>query len=505
MLKKYIESLKNQRDLKNSIFNFLSFIITPLISLIATPLLLQNLGSELFGIWILVQSVLMILSMGDLGISTSIIKFGSSYISNSQKEKFTKLIDFCYGVSLIISVLISISTWFAGPYIVTSVFNVDLSNFRVASIAFKLIGLIVGIRLIGNVWASILMAHERYDIKGQINILFNIISSLFSIILVVLGFKIISLVVMILIVSFLNNLILFVNAVKIFPYITFFPSFNFKLEKNVISYSFNAWLQLIVNMIYSQSDRFIITSTLGPTALGYYSVCIQLASKLHEIPAAVCSFLLPKLSSLHEKADQPLLRKTYKNFYLFVLLFSVTSGFTMFIFSHDILSLWINPSFADKSTLLLRILITTFFGMTLGIVPYYYLNAIGHAKYITRLGAVNSSISVVLSLFLTPIFGVTGTAFGRLISIPTNIFIQIFIERKFLKTKFNYIRANLVPVIFVFIVGISWLVLVGESDNYRQLWLFLIKVFSFFSLIALFLTISFFKKNFKSKLKVFIK
>lgn len=456
MVKQLINILVKNKDFNNVISSLFSYIIIPIFTVITTPILLKTLGTEIFGLWMLIQSILMILTISDMGITSAIVKFGSSYLSKSEKTKFVTLIEFCFAMTIILSIILNLFTYLFANVLAELMYHADSNDTGLAIESFRILGIIVGIRLIGNVFSGVVMAHERYDIKSKVNVFSNLMMNILSVVLVINGFNIIALVKMLIIISLLSSILFLYSAKKIFKELTCIPRLSSTIGKEVICFSFLSWLQVSVNMIYSQSDRIIISSFLGPTALSYYSVCIQLTSKIHELPAAICAYLLPRFSALNENRDFESLRKIYIISFSMIMIFVISVGFTLLIHTNTILSAWISQEFANRSELLFKLLTISFLGVAVGIIPYYFLNAVGSVSFITKMTFVNSTLSVILSLFLTPYFGTIGTALGRLVNIPINIIIKIFIEKKLLHVSKKFIILHMTPLLVIILLSYLW-------------------------------------------------
>ena len=62
-------------DYKNTFFNILNFLASPIAMFFAIPIFISYLGIEKFGIWILINSIIGSLRFIDAGLGNSIIKF----------------------------------------------------------------------------------------------------------------------------------------------------------------------------------------------------------------------------------------------------------------------------------------------------------------------------------------------------------------------------------------------------------------------------------------------
>ncbi|GIO52442.1 oligosaccharide flippase family protein [Paenibacillus cineris] len=425
---KFVSFTKNS-DSKNVLYSVLSYVITPMILVISTPMLLSNLGSSNYGIWVLINSLINVLGVSNFGLGNAFIKIGSEYEATANNAMFNQLFSISITCSVILAITVNLFTFLFGGYLFPLFFG-STGMTEIMSVTY-LVGGIVGIRIINSVVSGSYMAKQRYDINSKVNIAFNLITSITFTVLA-LFYKDIKILVISMFIF--TVLFLFFNiciAKKINSNLSFKPYlFNKIIFKKIFSYGIYSWFQLIISALNAQADKLVIGFLLGPAVLGYYSVCMQLVVKIHEIPTAAAAFLLPKFSSLYESRNLAKIREVYSKAFLYKSIFIVLSFSVAYIFASPILSIWINSEFAHQHVKLFRVLaVSTSIG-AFGIIPYYCLNGTGYVKINTVISLTTSLSALILLYFLIPHMGDIGTGVAKLVSVPLVVFSIYLVQRK---------------------------------------------------------------------------
>ena len=89
---------------KNIVNGSLSIFIVALSSIVLTPIILSNLGKELYGLWLLTFNLLAYFYLTDFGVTNAIIRLFSKF-NASRKEELYKLISTSYILIVLMSIL----------------------------------------------------------------------------------------------------------------------------------------------------------------------------------------------------------------------------------------------------------------------------------------------------------------------------------------------------------------------------------------------------------------
>lgn len=423
-----IASIKKNRDLNNVLFSVSSYFITPIVIIITTPMLLKNLGSADYGIWVLINSLINILGISNFGLGNAFIKIGSEYESSENDSMFNQLFSVAFTLSIILSLVIITLTLLFDIFVFPMFFGTSDVNSILPVI--HLIGGVVGLRIINSVISGSYMAKQRYDINSKVNIVYNVLTSILFTGLALI-YKDIKLLVIFLFLS--TVLLLLINAFiakKVNSNLLFRLRLNRSIFMEIFKYGIYSWLQMIISALNNQADKLVIGSLLGPSVLGYYAVCMQLVIKIHEIPAAASAFLFAKFSSLYESKQTAQIRRVYSIAFMCKSIFIIIASLVAYVFAHSILTLWISLEFANLHTDLFRLLVLSVAIGAFAIIPNYYLNGTGFIKINTALSLSTSvSIFTIMSI-LIPYFGDSAAGLSRFVAIPLVVFSIIFVNRK---------------------------------------------------------------------------
>lgn len=423
-----IASIKKNRDLNNVLFSISSYFITPIVIIITTPMLLKNLGSADYGIWVLINSLINILGISNFGLGNAFIKIGSEYESSENDSMFNQLFSVAFTLSIILSLVIITLTLLFDTFVFPMFFGTSDVNSILPVI--HLIGGVVGLRIINSVISGSYMAKQRYDINSKVNIVYNVLTSILFTGLALI-YKDIKLLVIFLSIS--TVLLLLINAFiakKVNSNLLFRLRLNRSIFMEIFKYGIYSWLQMIISALNNQADKLVIGSLLGPSVLGYYAVCMQLVIKIHEVPAAASAFLFAKFSSLYESKQTAQIGKVYSIAFMCKSIFIIIASLVAYVFAHSILTLWISLEFANLHTDLFRLLVLSVAIGAFAIIPNYYLNGTGFIKINTALSLSTSvSIFTIMSI-LIPYFGDFAAGLSRFVAIPLVVFSIIFVNRK---------------------------------------------------------------------------
>ena len=81
--------LLTSRNLQNSIWNVIEVLLGPTILFVSIPVFLSQLGAEDYGIWMLVNSIVIVMQAFNLGLNFSTYKHVSIAISKKDNQQIS--------------------------------------------------------------------------------------------------------------------------------------------------------------------------------------------------------------------------------------------------------------------------------------------------------------------------------------------------------------------------------------------------------------------------------
>ena len=447
---------------RGAILSYVSIIISTIVQLLYTPLLIRMLGQSEYGLYSLVSSIIGYLTVLDLGFGNAIIVYTAKYREQKKYKEEQKLHGMFFAIFCIIG-LIAGSLGLVLFFSSTSLFGDTMTNIEL--IKMKIMLLILSFNLAitfpFSIFSSIISAYEQFTFQKIMSILNTILKPLLMIPLLFLGYKSIT---MCIVITCANIFVLISNYIYCKKKIKLkikFQGFDKKLFITIFSYSFFICLGVIVDKINWSLDQFILGAVSGTIAVSVYAVASQLNQLFVNLSTAISSVLLPKMSKMVAKNASPdeLTNEMIKvgRMQCFVI-FLMVSG--LVLFGKEFIMWWAGNNFEEAYYIALILIIP----LSIPLIQNLGLS-IMQAKNMHKFRAVLlvfiALLNIVVSIPLAKLYDGIGSAIGTSISlilgniIIMNIYyykkvkINIF---KFWKEIVKLILPLIIPIIIILIV-----------------------------------------------------
>lgn len=451
----------NQRKF-GAMLSYISIIVSTIISLLYTPFLINNLGQSEYGLYSLINSVIGYLTILDLGFGNAIVVYTAKYRAQQKYDEEKKL----HGMFLIVFTIIGIIVGLIGLVLY---FNVDkLFGSTMSSIELykaKIMMLILTFNLIVSfifsIYSSILNAYEKFVYQKLISILNTILKPLIMIPLLFMGYKSIT---MVIVITILNILVLLSNYFYCRKKLNIkikYNGFDKILFKTILNYSIWIFLGVIVDKINWSVDQFVLGAVSGTIAVSIYSVATQINVLFMNLSTAVSGVLLPKMSKLVAKNvnNEELTNEFIKVGRIqYLLIFLMASGITLF--GKEFFITWVGKEYATSYYIALILVLPLCIPLiqNLGIS---IMQAKNMHKFRSILYACIAIVNVIISVPLAKLYGGIGSAIGTALSllIGNGLIINVYYYKK---VKINVVRfwkeiikmtiLNIIPIILILII-----------------------------------------------------
>mgnify|MGYP001567315805 FL=1 len=354
----------NRTTLRQSVLVSAGTVFNSLLGLLFYILVAKNLGVEKFGHFSYLLGLgLLAAELGDLGINSAIVKFGSG-------DKFSAIFSFAIVQRAIIFV----------PIIIIFLY---LGLFPSAAVAIGL--------LLAYLTTQGLLARQKFSLQVFANISGNLLRLLLIIATPLSAIT----------VFFLGTIGTFIIGM-----LTLFKEFkgfdlNKKFAKEILRFSLPAAGSFSLSSIASKIDVPILYSLAGPVAVGLYSSAQKLASVIPQIASALDGVFAPKFSQKSPTALRQYL----------ILAGLISLGILIFIpFSGTLITFVFGNKYLGSETVF-QILLLSFIpfflsGPFLGKILY----GLGKTKHLLLVSTVNLIISITGLIILIGIFQANGAA-----------------------------------------------------------------------------------------------
>jgi O-antigen/teichoic acid export membrane protein len=404
--------IKSRGLISNSAWNYVGAVFTIIVTLITTPLYLNILGLERYGVLAVLAAILAPMGVLNAGVTQATVKFVADFSATRQLDAAREAVAASLLVNSVIGLVGALVCLVGAPYFIGLGFKVSpgLIDDAVSSL-----------RLMGAVW---LVSQIAGNFRG-------VIEGLRDQRRVMMGDALNTLLTATLCVSlglatgklswFIGGQLLATSVVTAFWWYQAHRALHgmdltWKVARGRVRqiYGYSSWqmINAAVAIAANVSDRYFIGYCLSAATLGAYNIALRVQAIGRTLFYSVNTALFPAASAASARpgaSEKMVVQTTWH----VALLAGLGLGYVA-ICGPAFLELWVGPAIAAATGFALRVLIVTLLFEIPSATGSSYLNA--HAQ--TRLTAYNNVLTTVLTLgLMVPLglrYGLDGVALSTL-------------------------------------------------------------------------------------------
>ncbi len=459
-----------KKIISNTFINILSTAIAFVSAYVMTPIILNRMGSETYGIWIFINifSATGYFSLLDFGLQGAAIKYIAEYKSKNDIERLQSIVSATISFFLAAGVLAAIILLVFNSFFLSHLFEIPANQAGKVSFLIDIIAITFLFQFPAIAFSAFLEGLQRYDYLKGVAIAAMIISNIFIYLFLRFDNSVLFMVIVSSATSFGMMICYALLAKKILPEIRLTA---FKAKKDTFGMLFNLSTKLfiskIIGLIFNNTDKILIGIFLTFSFQTQYDI----VNKLHLILLSILSMfnqaILPATSEFFARNNHDTLKKLLLKSTKYVSVATLPSFIFIMFFAPKILSIWINPSFASLAPLVRlycsHIIITMLVGISSTMLVG--MDKVGQVLKISVLAAALNLFISIVTISKLGIFGlILGTAVSYIISSVIYIFAT---NRIFAITNTEFFLRVIAPVIpasagvVCFFLGISYFVSPG--------------------------------------------
>ena len=404
---------KNNRVVQNSIFSSISFGIPFILMLLFTPTLIQQMGTEGYGLWSVAVSALSMMGMLEFGLGLAISKFIAEYQSIADYRGISTVVTVGIIANLLIGVILSAPLFLFAKQL-SGLFQSDtistsqiIKTLQIASFGFFPL-------LLRNSGLAIPEGLQNFKVSSSIRTLQSALVIIVALLVNQWGGTIeqvaLSTILIMWIIGLASIGVAFLSLRQM-PLI--FPNLERKYVKAMFSFVTYSGLRGIGAQLFTTVDRIAVGAVLGLSNLTYYVVCIGIANKFIAFSSSLTQALVPAASSLYKGGNVAKVRQYFFRATAVVAITNLSIGLVTIWLANSLLSWWIDVDFAEKALELFRILIFIYMLLAVTAPAAQIANGIG-VPWVNTIGALSGGIgTVLLIIILGRNFGLIGVGLAN--------------------------------------------------------------------------------------------
>lgn len=406
-----------------------------LVNLIAIPVLVRCMGSEEYGLWVTISTMVGMLIILDVGLANSLTNLISEAYAHDEKKAASHYFATAFWVMIGIVSAAGISTrlvwgwinWRSVFHIVDPRLQAPLSMAVAAAIAVFLCGLPVALG------ARVLAGYQEIHIVNNLNTVCSVVSLVFLLELAVHHAALPWFVVCSTGAPVLANMLAVVWILVRKPWFSLNP---WLIRRNVIRRIFHTGSQFfliqIAGLVVFNSDNLVISHYLSPAEVTPYNMIWRITSYVIILQTLANPALWPAYSEAWARGDVPWIRKTYSRVRWITVACLVAGSAVLIPFGRTIIRIWAGPAAVPSELLVcLRCLWVGVYAMSNN--QSILLGAASRTRVQSAASVIAAAVNITLTIWWVQIWGTVGVLLATLVSYVLFInFVQAFVTRSIL-------------------------------------------------------------------------
>ena len=282
-----------------AILSYIQMALSIIIGLIYTPVMIRLLGKSEYGLYNTVSSTISMLSILSLGFNSGYIRYYAKYKKNDDQESINKL----NGLFIIIFSIIGVVALLCGLFLT---FNLNLvfdeglttAEYEVARVLMLLLTINLATSFPFSVFSNIISANERFVFLKLLGMLKTVGGPLVTLPLLLMGYKSIAMVAVTLGISLVTDLIYFIYVKRVLKQKFVFHNFEKGIFKDLFIYISFVAINLIVDQINNNVDKFLLGRFHGTEVVAVYSVGFALYNYYKMFSTAISGVFTPRIHKI---------------------------------------------------------------------------------------------------------------------------------------------------------------------------------------------------------------
>lgn len=401
--------LKKNELRSGVIVSYIYLVIYNVSQLIYTPILLNKLGNNIYGVYSLCISIVNYFTLLDFGLGNAVIRYSSIYKDTKEKNNIFGFFFSIYSLLGIIAAIIGIAVCVNINSFFSSNFSVD--EIKMAQTIILILTVNISITLPLSVFSSIVTAYQKFIFLKVANIIKTIVSTAVMIIILLFGYKAIAISLVTLVFNLVYLLIITFYAIKKLNVKMGFRFKNIKIAKEIFSFSIFAFMLVIIDKINLNVDMIILGKMSTPDQLTSYSIASRIFQIYTALGGVITSVLLPKFTKLAEEHNEDELNKEFleKSKWQFTITIYICMSFM--IFGYDFIKIWLSGDYFSSYLIALILMICSAIPLALN-VANVILQAKNKQKFRALILFGVLILNIVISIPLCHRYGALGCTAG---------------------------------------------------------------------------------------------
>jgi O-antigen/teichoic acid export membrane protein len=401
---------------RNVFSNWIVLATNIAFALVLTPVIVRALDTERYGVWSFLNILVGYSELLYLGLGSALVKHVAQARARHDAAAISRLssvVASIYStlgiVCLLVFVVLAgfVSSFFAEPLTPAASHS--------ATIACLLLGVRLFTIFVASAFAGVLTGHDRYDLVNSVylgSIVIRFVAT--PILLATMPDALVTLAAIVTVVGTLEATVLVLVAFRTVPDLVVRLT-SPRRDELVLLYGFGlqSFFILLAVKLISHTDITVIGVTLGAASVALYALPLQLIDYARMSVGGFAGVFLPRLTILATEQAHDQLRYEFVRAARIAFFISAWVNGTLIALGPAFLSRWVGAEFsAGAQWILVWLGLASCLHVLITQVPLAFYQALGLMATPALVLVLEGIVNIALSVWLAPIYGITGVAFA---------------------------------------------------------------------------------------------
>lgn len=399
------------------ILSYVNLALSSLIPMFYTPIMLQILGQAEHGLYSLASSTVSYLSLLNFGFGSTIVRYMAKFRAENNQEAIRRTYGFflmLYGALALLVLAVGVILTKSAPLLFANSLSAAEMEKVLLLIPIMVVHTAVGFPL--SVCTSLVLSHERFLFRRILDIMITLITPVFNLIALFLGYASVGLAVNSLLIQILFSIPTIVYCTAQLGILPSFHPIPKALAMEMVGFSAFVFLSHIVDMLFWSTDKVILGMLVGSAAVSVYQVGSMFNSMVLQFSSSISGVLAPRITGMvvkntsNHELTELFIRVGRVQFLVIGL---IASGFA--VFGSSFIVLWAGEGYQSAYW----ITVLTLFPLCVPLIQntgLQILLAKNRHKFRSVVYLIIAIANVVSTWLIVPRFGGIGAAFCSCIS-----------------------------------------------------------------------------------------
>lgn len=405
---------------RNIAANWVGFAVNLAVIFFLTPIIIERLGGEAYGLWLLLQSLVGYYGLVDLGLRAGIVQTITRRIADDDSDAVRRHISAALPMLAGLgAVLMVIATFLA----MTVSQSIDVSpELRRQIVPVVLLNaLAFCAQMIFAPYQSVLTGMQRFDIENLFVICSRLVSACITVAVLWSGGGLIGLALVTACMALIDGALRWLRARHLYPALVGLRWIWSPVELKEL-WKFGMWnaATYVSRQLIFFTDAIVITYIIGAAAVVPFGIAGSIIDQCNRLVTISVRVLFPAMAHLRSSKDLPKRRQLYFTTSRLVIGVSVAATICGSVLLAPFVGLWLSETdvlaeIKSQTPLLFLLLGTASVFVSVQRCGTQLLLAEGEVRSVAMLYAGEAICNLILSLGLGKLYGVVGVAVGTLL------------------------------------------------------------------------------------------